>query len=121
MASVMITASAFPAAESATSNTAATERTVFVTVPDNRGAPVADPPPADFVVKEGGKEREITKAQPATSPMRVALAIEEIMVRDTAVRQSVFDFMKRVANTAEISLITIGLRNTTIVDYTSNL
>src|SRR5262245_59483308 len=32
-----------------------------------------------------------------------------------------FDFMKRTIGNAEIRLVTIGLRNTTIVDYTSNL
>jgi VWFA-related protein len=102
-------------------NAASTERMVFVTVADNQGAPVADLAPADFVVKEGGKEREILKAEPASARMRLALAIEERMVADTAVRTGIFEFMKRVASVAEISLITIGLRNTTVVDYTSSL
>ncbi|HEY7498472.1 MAG TPA: hypothetical protein VH740_08160 [Vicinamibacterales bacterium] len=108
-----------PAAESGSA--AATERTVFVTVTDNQGAPVTDLTAADFVVKEGGKEREIAKAEPATTKLRVALAIEEIMVSDASIRTAIFEFMKRVANSAEIGLFTVGLRTTTVVDYTSSL
>jgi hypothetical protein len=116
----LLTASTVPPAESS-SPAAPTERTVFVTVTDNQGAAVTDLTAADFVVKEGGKEREITKAEPATTKMRVALAVEERMVGDTSVRMALFEFMKRMASAAEISLVTIGLRNTTVVDYTSSL
>ena len=97
------------------------ERTFFVTVLDNNGAAVSDLTAADFVVKEGGKEREIVKAEPASQRMRVAFAVEERMVGDTAVRMSIFEFVKRIAGRAEVSLITIGLRNTTIVDYTADV
>ena len=75
---------------------AATERTVYVAVTDSKGAPVPDLTAADLVVKEGGKEREITKAVPATAKMRLTLAIEERLIADTSIRQAVFDFMKRL-------------------------
>ena len=42
-------------------------RTVYVTVTDGNGAPVPDLTPADFTIKEGGKEREIVKAVRATA------------------------------------------------------
>ncbi len=100
---------------------APTERTVHVTVTDNAGAPVPDLTAADFVVKEGGKERVIVKAERAVAPIKLTLAIEERLTADTNVRMGVFEFMKRVAGAAEISLVTIGLRNTTVVDYTSSL
>lgn len=98
-----------------------TQRTVYVVATDNDKNPVSDLAPADFVVKEGGKEREIVKAERATTPMRVALAVEERLTADASVRQAIFEFMKRLGNAAEISLITVGLRNTTIVDYTTSL
>ena len=99
----------------------AAERTVYVTVVDGNGAAVTDLTAADLVVKEGGKEREIVKAAPASAKMRLTLAVEERLMADTAVRQAMFAFMKRVIDKSEIRLVTIGLRNNTAADYTSAL
>lgn len=99
----------------------AAERTVYVTVVDGNGTAVTDLTAADLVVKEGGKEREIVKAGPASAKMRLTIAVEERLMADTAVRQAMFAFMKRVIDKAEIRLVTIGLRNNTAADYTSAL
>jgi hypothetical protein len=99
----------------------AAERTVYVTVVDGNGAAVKDLTAADLVVKEGGKEREIVTAGPASAKIRLTIAVEERLMADTAVRQAMFAFMKRVIDRAEIRLVTIGLRNNTAVDYTSAL
>ncbi len=48
--------------------------------------PVPDLAPADFTVKEGGKEREIVKAAPATARMRLAVMAEERLLGDGGVR-----------------------------------
>jgi VWFA-related protein len=95
-------------------------RTVYVTVTDGQGAPVQGLTGADFVVKEGGKEREIVKAEPPTAKMHLALLVEERLIADGGVRMGLYEFMKRVIQEAEISLITVGLRNQTLVDYTSS-
>lgn len=116
---VLLTAAALAADWSAVS-AAAMNRTVYVTVTDRQGAPVTDLTPADFVVKEGGKEREVVKAAPVTARMRLAVGFEERLAPDSSVRVGIFEFVKRVANAAEISLIAIGLGNRTIVDYTSD-
>ena len=42
-------------------------RTIYVSITDDKGAPVTDLAPANFKVKEGGKDREIVKAAPATN------------------------------------------------------
>lgn len=99
---------------------APTSRTVYVTVTDNKGLPVKDLTAADLVVKEGGKDREIVKVEPASSPMRLALAVEEGLAADESIRLGLFDFVKRIAGNAEISLIMIGLRNRVLVDYTND-
>jgi hypothetical protein len=99
----------------------AAERTVYVTVVDGNGAAVTDLTAADLVVKEGGKEREIVRAGPASAKMRLTIAVEERLMADAAIRQAMFAFMKRVVDKAEIRLITIGLRNTTAADYTGAL
>jgi hypothetical protein len=96
-------------------------RTVYVTVTDGQGAAVPDLSPADFTLKEGGKEREVIKAQPATARMRLTVMAEERLLGDGSVRLGLFEFMKRLQPTAETAFITIGLRNTTVVNYTTDL
>lgn len=115
---VLLTAAAIAADRS---NAAApTNRTVYVSVTDGKGGPVTDLTPADFVVKEGGKEREVVKAAPATARLRLALAVEERLTADGPTRLGIFEFVKRVANSAEISLVAVGLANRTVVDYTAD-
>jgi VWFA-related protein len=96
-------------------------RTVYVTVTDGKGGPVADLTAANFTVKEGGKAREIVKAEPATASMRLALMVEERLAGDGPVRKGMFEFARRLNASAEIALITIGLRNDTVVNYTRDL
>ncbi len=94
---------------------------MYVTVTDRNGMPVPDLAPADFTVKEGGKEREIAKVMPATARMRLAVMVEERLLGDGGVRNGLFEFMKRMQPAAETAFIAIGLRNKTIVDYTTDL
>jgi len=100
---------------------APTTRTVYVTITDEKNVPIPDLTPADFVVKEAGKEREIVKVEPASAKIRLSLGVEERLIADTQLRMGLFDFMKAIIDKAEIRLVTIGLRNTTAVDYTSSL
>ncbi|HEU4938759.1 MAG TPA: VWA domain-containing protein [Vicinamibacterales bacterium] len=95
-------------------------RTVYVTITDDKGAAVTDLTPANFKVKEGGKDREIVKAAPATVKPRLALMIEERLVGDYQARLGLFEFVKRMNGIAEISLIGIGLSNTTIVPFVTD-
>jgi hypothetical protein len=100
---------------------APTSRTVYVTVTDNKGGPIADLAPADLVVKEGGKEREIARVEPASARMHLTLGVEEVLIGDGATRMALFEFMKRIVSGADIRLVTMGLRNTTVADYTSDM
>ena len=99
---------------------AATSRTVYVTVTDDNGAKVSDLTAANFKVKEGGKDREVVKAGPATAKPRLALMVEERLTADTQTRVGLFEFVKRMANSAEMSLVLIGLSNRTLVPFTSD-
>lgn len=98
-----------------------TTRTVYVTAADGNGVPIANLGPDDFVVKEGGKERHVTSAQPAAVPMRLTLAIEERLIVDGSTRLAIWNFIKRLAGRATFRLVTIGLRNETVTEYTPNL
>lgn len=95
-------------------------RTVYVTVTDDKGTKVSDLTAANFKVKEGGKDREVVKAGPATAKPRLALMVEEKLIGDSQTRLGLFEFVKRMANLAEMSLVTIGLRNNTLVPFTSD-
>src|SRR5262245_40997832 len=80
----------------------ATTRTVYVTITDGKGAPVPDLNAANFKVKEGGKDREVVKAAPATTKAHLALMVEERLIADTQTRVGLFEFVKRMNGVAEI-------------------
>ena len=96
-------------------------RKVYVTVVDKEGQPVPGLTPADFTLKEGGREREVTAAAPATEKMRVSLMVEETLTPLGGVRQGLADFMQKMAPFAEMELIVVGLSNRVAVPYTSDL
>jgi len=100
---------------------AETSRTVYVTVVDNEGRPVTGLTPADFVLKESGKERAIVSVEPAKEKARLALMIEVTMTPFIGVRQGLADFVVRMCPTAEIALIVVANRAETVVDYTSDV
>lgn len=95
-------------------------RTVYVTVTDANGAAVPDLTAADFTVTEGGIERQVQKAEPATARVHVSVMVEERLA-DTPVRMGIFAFAKRLQPLAETALIAIGHRTTTLIDYTTDL
>jgi VWFA-related protein len=99
---------------------AATNRTIYVSVTDTKGNPVTDLTAQNFKVKEGGKDREIVRAEPAKAPPHIALMVEERLSIDQHVREGLFEFVKRMAGAAEISLITVGLRNYEVTPFTAD-
>ena len=54
-----------------------TLRTIYVTVTEGKNASVAGLTATDFVVKEDGKARTIDHAEPATTPMQIALMLDD--------------------------------------------
>src|SRR5262245_8612755 len=52
-------------------------RTVYFSATDAKGAPVTDLTAADLTVKEGGKDRQVVSVKPATTPMQIALIVED--------------------------------------------
>jgi hypothetical protein len=100
---------------------APTNRTIYVSVVDKDGKPAPGLTPADLSVKEGGKDREITNVSVPTTRMHLALLVEESITADSSVRTGLFEFVKRMLPQADISLITVGLRNTTVTPFTSEI
>jgi hypothetical protein len=94
---------------------------VYVTVVDDDGQPVPGLTAADFTLKEGGKDREITAVVLPSERMKLAVLIEESVVADSSVRMGVFELAKRMVSQADVALLVVGLRNVVAVDYTSDL
>jgi hypothetical protein len=95
-------------------------RKTYITVVDNQGQAVPGLIAADFTVKEGGKDREVASLEPARAKMRIALAIEEGLTPTGGARQGLGDFITKMAPTAEMSLVVVGLSNRLVVPYTSD-
>ena len=96
-------------------------RDVYVSVVNAKGAPVPGLTAADFVVKEDGVAREVLKAGPATEPMDIALVVDDSQASTAAIqplREGLNAFVDTLKGKGEISLVTIGERPTSLVNYT---
>ena len=94
-------------------------RTVYVSVLDRGGIPVTDLSADDFIVKEGGKDREIVEAGMTTIPLRIALVVDD---NGTGIfRYGVAKFIERLQGRAEFALSTVQGQHQKLVDYTGDL
>jgi VWFA-related protein len=94
-------------------------RTVYVAVFDSKGVPVTDLTAADFSVKEGGKDYEITKAEAATGPLQVVVIADDNGVG--VFRPAVAAFIQALSGKAQFEIMTVidrVQRSTT--DFTSD-
>ncbi len=100
---------------------APTVRTVYVTVADSYGNPLTNLTAEDFRVKEGGRDCVIVSAEPAREKIRLALMVEDLLAAEPVVRLSLVNFVSRVYQIAEVSLIIVKQSGETVVDYTSDV
>jgi len=93
-------------------------RTVYVTVTDKSGIPVTDLSAEDFVVKEGGKSRDVISAAVTNVPLRIAIIVDD---NGTGIfRYGVARFVERLQGFAEFSLSAINVQQIKLVDFTSH-
>jgi hypothetical protein len=95
-------------------------RTVYISVV-NKNVPVPDMTAADFVVKEDGKERTISRAELARQPMHIALMLDNGGLNLNAIRQGAGQFIEALQGKGEFAIITIGGRKLTLVDFTTDV
>jgi len=99
-------------------------RDIYVSALDSKGAAVPGLSAADFVVREDGVAREVLKAGPATAPMQIIVLIDDSEAATNAIqrmREGLTAFVDKLQGRAEIGLVTIGERPTSLVQHTTDV
>lgn len=104
---------------------AAAERSVIVSVVDEKGQPVEGISVKDLDVREDGVAREILRVEQAKEPLMIALLIDDSAAADSATREfregaKAFVNTIAAAGKNQIALVTFGERSTLVRDYTSD-
>ena len=112
----------FSAAFPASAQTA--ERALYVSVLDDKDAPVETVTPADLLVREDRVRREILRVTPATEPMQVALLVDTsaTLSPDAAnVRDGLLAFIRKMAPAHALSIVEYGDRPSILADSTTDV
>jgi hypothetical protein len=96
-------------------------RTVYVTATDRDGEHVTDLTAADLKIEEDGREREILDVVPSTAPLKIALAVDELLAPYRVVREAVWRFVQRLSQHGDMALYLVGRRNEKQVEYTRDV
>jgi hypothetical protein len=108
----------------------ALERSLYVSVVNEAGAPVPDLGPSDFLVREDNVAREVLRVAPADEPMQIAVLVDTSQTaRDNVsyMRMALPPFVTALTNPNEagakndVALIAFGERPTIVTDYTSRV
>ncbi|MCX6549813.1 MAG: VWA domain-containing protein [Acidobacteria bacterium] len=99
------------------------ERDLFVSVLSRADEPVLSLGPADFLVREDGRTREVLRVRRATDPIDIALLVDTSQALGNQVadvRGGVESFVGRMGSQAHIAIVGLGDRPTILTDYTSD-
>ena len=102
----------------------ARERVLYVSVYDSDSLqPVKDLKPDGLIVREDGTRREVLRVTPATSPMPVAVIIDNSAAATPNIadlRRGLTAFVKAIDGLGPVALVTVASRPTIARDYTSD-
>ncbi len=119
LACLALTASPSAQQKAAASKTAQ----IYVSVVDGKGAAVPGLTVRDFTVREDGTVREVLRAEPATEPLDIMLIVDDSQAATTAIpyiRDGLTKFVERMQGKAQIGIVTIGERPTSVTEYTTD-
>ena len=102
----------------------ANERVLYVNAwnKDTR-APVTGLGPSDFAIEEDGRRREILRVTPATSPMPIAILVDNTQASQNRVsetRNAITAFTKELQGVGPIAIVGVADRPTILADYSTN-
>lgn len=100
------------------------ERSMYVSAVNGSGQPVTGLDADDFRVREDGQAREVLRATPASTPIDIAMLIDNSQSAGPIVndlRQALEPFVTSLASDGhQIALIGLADRPTVLVDYSSS-
>ena len=100
------------------------ERVLYVSVFDEKTrAPVTGLGPEAFNVKEDGIRREVLRVTPATSPMPVAILIDNTEGATKTIadlRKALATFLRELDGIGPVAIISVADRPTILLDYTTD-
>jgi hypothetical protein len=91
---------------------------LYVSVLDRRGTPVAAVDPSDLDLRVGGMSADIVSVAPASEPLTIALLVDHCGRSPTDLRRALTTFVNTTAGPHRVSLITMGGAPTELVPYT---
>jgi hypothetical protein len=102
----------------------ANERVVYVSAFDEQTrAPIKGLGVSDFVIREDGAAREVLRVTPATSPMAVAILVDNTQAATNNIadiRRALQSFIKALDGLGPVSIIGVADRPTILRDYTTD-
>jgi hypothetical protein len=102
----------------------ARERVVYVSAFDEKTrAPITGLGVRDVVVREDGAAREVLRVTPATSPMPVAILVDNSQAASNAIadiRRALTAFVKALHGLGPVAIVGIADRPTILRDYTTD-
>ena len=100
------------------------ERVAYVSAYDEKTrAPITGLGVRDFAVREDGAAREVLRVTPATSPMAVAVLVDNTQAATdhiADIRRSLASFVKSLQGIGPIAIVGIADRPTILRDYTTD-
>jgi VWFA-related protein len=101
----------------------ARERTLYVSVVDKNGEPVAGLNADAFVVREDNVRREVLRVSRAVEPMALSILVDNSTAAEDDIRNirdALTKFVKEMRSESDIAIIGLGDRPTILQDYTRN-
>lgn len=102
----------------------AQERVIYTSIVDQAGTPVPNLGPDAFVVREDGISREVLRVTPASSPMPVAVLVDNSQAMAPAInelRRALTAFLTGIDGLGPVTLVTVADRPTIALGYTTSL
>lgn len=99
-------------------------RDVYVSVLDSKEVAVPGLTAADFTVREDAAPREVLRAGPATAPLQLILLVDDSEALTPALqpmREGLTKFVDKLQGHAEIGIVTVGERSTSLVPSTTDV